>query len=379
MNKKTKIISHRLLDQNGEEPFYKPKLSPPQGQTPLHLNENIYGPPPACIESLVNLQPKELSLYPRGGSIKLSQKLAQMHGIDSASILLENGSSGVLKTIFSAFSNPQSPHPTSILLPDQGWAYNTSLARLNGCKAAYYSLKLDKEKMSYRFDTDELVEQIQADRPDLLLLVSPNAFTGNVLPEASLIKLLEACGDKTLAVVDQAYTEYSYLDDIVPSKIISDYQNVIFSRTLSKFYALANLRIGYALAHWEIIEHLKKYSPIFSVSGINQSLADKALDYPDYYKKIKEENYRVRKSFIERLQELKNFQAYQSESNFVLIKLSGMDATTVLNAVGRQGIIIGSTENYGMKNYLRITVGDEPTMKKLFGIFKKLDDAQAEL
>ena len=349
--------------------LYFPNLKPQGDKLSLHLNENAYAPPEDCLVMTSSLPGLSLNNYERNGTLSLESKLAQIHGLSGDQILIDNGSSEVLKNLFLAMTQKGD----MVLFPSNGWAYNQKIAHLQELTVAYYELRCDETLHNYSFDIANMKRLIHESSPAVILITSPNAFTGNLITSTELCELLDICRGKTMVIVDQAYTEYSYHDDIQMGSILNAYDNVIFSRTLSKFYALANLRIGYAISNKTIIEYIRHFSAVFGTSGVCQAIACKALENLDYYDRIKERNNAVKNSFISRMNSLTKFVAYHSESNFILVKLKGLEPQTVLERVQIEGMILGSCRSYGLEQHIRITVGDDETMDRLFQVLAHLD------
>lgn len=363
-------MRHKFFRNIADLKLYNPSIESQGDLVSLHLNENVYDPPTECISAASGMPEIDLKKYERNGCFQLESKLSDLHGIDPKNILIENGSSEVLKHLFFSLAKTG----TKVLLPKNGWAYNNKLALLHDLEVEYYPLTCDEVQKKYSFDVKDLEDRIKNNNIDILLIVTPNAFTGNLMKHEDLYNILKLCGNDTLVIVDQAYTEYSYHDDINISKIIKDFNNVIFSRTFSKFYALANLRIGYAISNEETIDYVKKFTSVFGVSGVCQAIACRALDNHSYYDKIKSCNDRIKNKFLDEVNTLKHFNTYYSEANFVLVQITKLDVPTVLKEIKEGGIVIGSCKKYGLDNYMRVTIGTDQMMDQLFELLFYIDN-----
>ena len=354
-----------LPDKN----LYYPNLNNQGEKISLHLNENAYPPPKECMDLSDTLSGLNLQVYERNGTAPLESRLARLHELSNDQILIDNGSCEVLKNIFLALTNKGD----TVLYPANGWAYYQKIAILHELCVRHYELICDEADRKFNFDIPAMKKLILETSPAAILIVSPNAFTGNLINSSELCEILDVCRGKTMVIVDQAYTEFSYHDDIQMASIIRTYDNIIFTRTLSKFYALANLRIGYAVANKSLIEYIGHFAAVFGTSGICQAIACKALENPDHYQRTKLLNDRVKRHFIARVNTLHNFVAYNSESNFVLMKLSGIAPDKFLKTVSDEGIIIASGRNYGLPQHVRVTIGDEACMERLFQVMVLID------
>ncbi|MDR1388826.1 MAG: aminotransferase class I/II-fold pyridoxal phosphate-dependent enzyme [Treponema sp.] len=357
----------RYFKLQEDEETYIPSLEEHWDRINLHLNENFYNPPISAdfVNSLLDFK---FNVYERGGAKKLKDKLAEMYDVNNENILISNGSCEVLKHIFISIKSG-----STVLLPSHTWAYYPTLVKINHLQAVTYDLTCDDKNNVYKFDIEAIKQIITMRNPSLVLVVSPNAFTGNLISGAELSKIAEQCGENALLVVDQAYVEFAEDDDIIPGKFIKDYPNTVFTRTFSKFYALANTRVGYAVSGKANIACISKYAPAFGTSGLSQRVALEVLRCQEYYSDIKSKIADIRDRFTAGVNKLKNFKAYKSSANYVLIKAASLDAGKIINHVMEKGIMLGDCKRYGLEHNIRVTIGEEQVMNKLLEIFTLLD------
>ena len=209
-------MKSRLFKIFDDLKLYNPNVRSQGDKTCLHLNENAYTPPPGCLNTIVGMHEINLNEYERDGTLRLEERLAKLHGVNINQILIDNGSCEILKHTFFSLDK----RGTKILMPAHGWAYNNKLIHLNDLCVEYYELLCDEERKKYFFDLNDMKNRIDKFSPDVLLIVTPNAFTGNLMSKHELCEILDYCSENTLVIVDQAYTEYSYNDDIVVKEII---------------------------------------------------------------------------------------------------------------------------------------------------------------
>lgn len=335
----------------------------------MHLNENAYPPPEACLDFSSVLLGVTLGQYERSGTSLLESKLAQIHGLSKDQLLIDNGSSEVIRNLFLALTNPGE----SVLLPSHGWGFYQKIADLQGLTVTHYEMVSDEAEQVYRFDLPQMKRLIVETSPAVIVIVSPNAFTGNLMSGSDLREILDTCRGDSIVIVDQAYTEFSYRDDISMAATLETYDHVIFTRTLSKFYSLANLRIGYAVSGQGLIDEVRPYFSVFGTSGVGQAIACRALEQLDYYQGLKERSDFVKRRFISRVNSLERFVAYHSEANFVLVRLRGIGPEAVRDRVRQEGMVISSGLNYGLVQHVRITVGDEETMERMLLVLACID------
>jgi histidinol-phosphate aminotransferase len=171
------------------------------------------------------------------------------------------------------------------------------------------------------FDIDDCIRQYKKTKPKVILITSPNNPTGNSLATPDLEKLLRSISKKTLVIIDGAYAGLGENnEDIIAQRLVTSYENLIITRTFSKLYALAGLRIAYGLCGREA-QKLMGYQPYYlGFSRILEETALAALGATGYYKKLRERIVTDRAHFITAINNLKHFTAYPSDATFVLIK-----------------------------------------------------------
>ncbi len=348
--------------------IYKPSIEEHKDKANLHLNENSYTPA-ISAEFINSLLSFEYNIYERNKAISLRNKLAQTHGVDCENILISNGSSEILKHIFISIKSG-----STILLPSNTWAYYPSLVKLYDFNAISYDLICNEENNVYCFDIDGMKQEIIKNNPALVVITSPNAFTGNLITSKQLAEIANVCSHDTLLIIDQAYIEFSYKDDIRISNFIEKYPNIIFSRTFSKFYGLANIRVGYAISNIKNIDFISKHAPIFEISGLSQKIALEVLNQEEHYADIKTKIVLTKNKFIKDINALKYFEAYESEANFVLIRILELNASKVKNYILKKGFLLGDCSKYGLDDYIRVTIGKEGVMYSLIATLNSFEN-----
>ncbi len=274
------------------------------------------GPAPACLKVLKNFKPSHASQYLAGYYTSLLvPKLAQKFKLPENQIALSYGSEDFLRAVFNSLD----PKKDSVLTHEYHYVYYDKYAAARGFTINTFKM-IDTGK-KFIFDIDDCIRQYKKTKPKVILITSPNNPTGNSVAVRDLEKLLTAISKKTLVIIDGAYAGLAGKnEDALATKLVTNYENPIITRTFSKLYALAGLRIAYGLCGSEA-QKLLGYQPYYlGFSRILEETAIAALGATGYYKKLRERIINDRNTFITSVAKLKHFTAYSSDATFVLIK-----------------------------------------------------------
>jgi len=325
----------------------------------LASNENPLGPSPRAIEAVKKML-NSLHLYPDDASFYLKNKLSEHLNIPVDYIITGNGSVELIHLVAKACINPGEKvvlsKPTFIMGKIESQIFEAELVEL--------------PVKGNRHDIDAIIDALD-DKTKLLYIDNPNNPLGSMLTAEELDRVVKSLPENTLLVVDEAYREYITREDF-PDTI--DYVrkglNVVVLRTFSKIYGLAGLRIGYGIARPEIINILLRVRLPFNVNSIAQKAAIAALEDTEHVersRKLVEEG----KRFLYKEFEKMGIYYIPSEANFVTIKLE-MDAKEINSKLMKKGIIARPLNPYGLKNYLRITIGTLEENVKFIDALKEI-------
>lgn len=310
----------------------------------LASNENPLGPSPLVRQALISAA-AEPARYPDGSGHALRAALAEHHQIASDQITLGNGSNDVLDMIARVFLYPGrdsvfSAHAFAVYpLSSQAVGANLKIAAAT----------------DYGHDLNNLYQQITP-QTGVVWIANPNNPTGTWLAREPLYDFIQSVPEHVIIVLDEAYTEYinqpNYPDG---TQWLADHPNLIVTRTFSKAYGLAALRVGYALAHPDVTDLLNRVRQPFNVNSLAQAAALAALQ---------DQAHLVRSADLNRagLQQLATGFAQMglnyipSVANFITV-IGTRSATEVDHELLRQGVITRPVENYGLPGGLRISVG----------------------
>lgn len=325
---------------------------------PLYFdrNENAYGPAPACFTALRRADAALLQAYSRdfvrGVSSPLSERLARDFGVDESSILLGYGAEDILKQTVHCFLGAGA----RILIPSHSWWYYQRLAGEVGGESVEYPLVEDGDTFAY--DIDALLRVHAAVQPSVVLLASPNNPTGNVLAHDDLLRLLRRMQD-SVVVLDQAYWTNAMEDGDLVASLHRAFPSLMIVRTFSKYYALAGMRIGYAVLG-ERLGTLSRFGARYlGYHRLSEIVAIAALDSPEYYRGIARNMADDREMFVRTLGALPGFTVYRSEANFILVKFPEELRDPIKNELTHRDMIVKFMNEPRLSSHMRITLGTQ--------------------
>ncbi len=316
----------------------------PQDIVKLASNENPLGPSPAVREAIAAALP-ELTRYPDGNGFALKQALAAKSGVNTAGITLGNGSNDILELVARAFVGPEH----EVVFSDHAFAVYPIVTQAVGARAVSVPAK------NWGHDLDAMAAAITPSTR-VVFIANPNNPTGTWIERDALEAFLDRVPENVIVVLDEAYTEYVETDD-VPNGVdyLGRYSNLLVSRTFSKAYGLAALRVGYGLSHPAIADALNRVRQPFNVNSLALAAALAALEDETYLI----ESRRINRIGMQQLEEgcaALGLSWIPSRGNFLAIDL-GREAAPVFQGLLREGVIVRPVANYGMPNYLRVTIG----------------------
>jgi histidinol-phosphate aminotransferase len=338
----------------GIEPYGAPQLDVP---VQLNVNENPYGPSEACLDDIaasVREAARTLHRYPDREFTALREGLAAYlntdggQGLTADQIWAANGSNEVMLQLLQAFGGPGrtalSFAPTYSMYPE--YARDTHTTWVAGRRETDFSL-----------DLAAAVELIREVRPNVVLLPSPNNPTGTALPPEAIGVLCEELGESALLVVDEAYGEFRR--EGVPSalELLPRYRNLVVSRTMSKAFAGAGLRLGYLAADPAILDAIRVVRLPYHLSATTQATALAALRHADELLGKVDELRKERDETVGWLRD-QGFEVADSDANFVLFGLLE-DRHAVWQGLLDRGVLIRET---GPDGWLRVSIGTADEM-----------------
>ena len=316
----------------------------PVSITKLGSNENPLGASPKVIRAIRAALPK-ISLYPDGSSRELRQALADAHGLSADQVMVGNGSDEVLLMIAATFLNPGE----TVLVSENTFSEYEFSGRVFDGKIIKVPLK------DYRYDLEGFRKQIKR-KPKLIFLCNPNNPTGSYFTHGELIALLQAVPRHTLVVVDEAYCEYSDAADFPRCfELLSKFPNLMVSRTFSKIFGMAGMRLGYACAHALLIREAARVKTPFNVNRLVQAGALAALADEKFRSRSLINNLAGRR-YLETEFRKREIEFIPTQANFICFRTS-QPAVEFCEALLKQGMIIRALRSFGLDYWNRVTIG----------------------
>jgi histidinol-phosphate aminotransferase len=310
----------------------------------LASNENPLGTP-ASAQAAIEAALPQLALYPDGSAFRLKSKLAEKLGVDIAQITIGNGSNELLDLVARVFLSPKDNAVVSrhafIVYPI---AVNALGAELRVAEAKNFGHDLDK------------MAALVDESTKLVFIANPNNPTGNWLGISEIEQFLQKIPQQVLVVLDEAYHEYVEKPDYASGMtLLSQFPNLIISRTFSKAYGLAGLRVGYCVSHAQVADLLNRLREPFNVNSLALAAADAVLDDEDYLARGLAVNRQGMAQLEAGLRALE-LPFIESAGNFIAINF-GQDAAPLYQDFLREGIIVRPVGVYEMPAWLRVSVG----------------------
>ena len=279
----------------------------------LDRNEFNYSPSKEVVEALKNFDINKLCFYTRiydeGKKSILSVFLSELYDIDETQVLLGYGGEDILKQAVHYFLTQEDGNKT-MLIPKFSWWYYKSIAdEVNGHTLQY---PLYEDGNTFKYDFETLKDMIQKENPKILLLASPNNPTGNGLTPKELDELLAEVPSQTVVLIDEAYASFVSTDTSYIKRLVNKYPNLIISRTLSKFYGLPGLRMGFGFMSKELEKFSRYSNKYLGYNRISEDIAIAALKSDAHYRNIAKLMNEDRERYEKEIGVLPGFKVYES-------------------------------------------------------------------
>lgn len=332
----------------------------------LASNENPLGPGPLAVAALKKAA-GEVGLYPDGNGFALKQALSKRHRCAPECITLGNGSNDVLALLAEVYLTVES----EAVYSQYSFAVYPIVVQATGASACVASAFPDSASMPLGHDLEAMRRLVNA-TTRLVFVANPNNPTGTWVETAPLKHFIASLPTTTLVVVDEAYIEYTN-DPNFPdaSSWLDEFPNLVVTRTFSKAFGLAGVRVGYALSNPEVADMLNRVRQPFNVSSLGLAAACAALDDAAHLQK----SVILNRNGLQQLQagfDRLGLRHYPSAGNFILIDCC-RPAAPIYEALLRAGLIVRPVGNYGLPNHLRITIGTFDQNERLLAALEALD------
>ncbi len=325
----------------------------------LASNENPLGASPHARKA-AQAALTELARYPDGNGFALKQTLSRRLGVAADQITLGNGSNDVLELVARAFATSRD----EVVFAEHAFAVYPIVATAVGARSVVVPAR------DWGHDL-QAMQRAVGPRTRVVFIANPNNPTGTWNDATSLAAFLDAMPDHVITVVDQAYLEYvedpAYADCI---PWVARYPNLVVTRTFSKAYALAALRVGYSVSQPAVADLLNRVRQPFNVNSVALAAAAAALEDEEHLTRGIEVNRQGMRQLTEAFERM-GLAYIPSVGNFVSVHVGG-PAGPVYDALLRQGVIVRPVENYGMPEHLRVTVGLERENRRFLTALQKV-------
>jgi len=342
MSESERLFLPHIAGMAGYTPGEQPRH---QGVIKLNTNENPYPPSPRVLQALIEACGEGLRRYPDAEARDVRQQLGRLFDLPIEQILLGNGSDEILNIIVRSFAGPG--HGVALLHPT--YPYYRKLLELQ-----------DAQALESEFPEDySLPEDFAPSDARLALIANPNSPSGTVLSPEDVLRVVGRT--EGMVVVDEAYVDFAVggcLD------LVRECPRVIVTRTMSKSFSLAALRIGFCFAAPEVIAGLWKVKEHYNVSTLSQVAAAAALEDASWMQANAERIQTTRQRLTGRLREL-GLAVWTSQANFVLARLSSPPASEVFERLRDRGILVRYFREPRLSDCLRITVGTDAEIDSL--------------
>lgn len=329
----------------------------------LHVNENLFKPSPKVMEVLHNATYEDVYLYDLTREDELAVEISKREEISTDHILIHSGSSDVIKTVMSLVLNKGD----TVLISAPSWNYYKSIVELKMAKAEYYDVVPGKN--SYEFDVSGLMSKARAVSPRIIIITSPHNPTGAVISASDLETIIKE-NPSSLVIVDEAYLGFSEQKFDV-RHLLAAYSNVVFSRTFSKLYGLAGIRVGYGLCAPMAKQVFRLDVNPFRVNNISRKMAVAALRDEKYYKGLLKDITESRNFFINEMNSIPGVKAFDSAANFVFIHFSeNTDVQALKDYLAQNGYLVRLWTE-GSRLAMRVTLDRKETMEKVVALMKE--------
>jgi histidinol-phosphate aminotransferase len=337
----------------------------------LASNENPLGPSPKALAAIQKSM-KSLELYPDASGFGLRHTLAKMEKVAFEEIVLGNGSNEVIELLLRTFCVPGDLMVTS----ESVFAAYPISARIQGVETIFTELTED-----FRFDLKAMLKAVKGNpRVKIVALPNPNNPTGTFVPDSELIPFLEEVskvrGGSVHVILDYAYCEYITTKEIGnPVNLFRRFgDNVSVLKTFSKIYGLGGLRVGYGIMSAKLASYVQKVRMPFNVSSLGLVGAQAAVGDKDFIKKSIKVNREGMKLMSWYYREA-GIPFLPSQGNFYLINTKlgfGKEGSAIFEECLKMGLIFRPVANYGMPDWLRVSIGTEAQNKAAIKAFEKL-------
>jgi histidinol-phosphate aminotransferase len=324
----------------------------------LASNENPIGASPKAKEAIKKYL-SGINRYPDSQGFYLKRKLAKSINLEAANIVLGNGSDELIDIIIKTFVEEDE----NIITADTTFLEYEIIAKVNGRQIITVPLKY------FKYDLEAMKKRIDK-KTKLIFIANPNNPTGTYVTKYELEDFIAGLPENLLLVLDEAYDTFIDVDDFAFGLDYIKNKNITVLKTFSKAYGLAGLRIGYAITDKEFVPYMEKVRQPFNVNSLAQVAAWAALDDRKFLTQSRRVILEGKSYLYDCLSQL-GMVYVPSVANFILIDM-GKDSVSVFKEMLKYGVIVRDMKQYGLKNFIRVTIGTKKENERFIKVLKKI-------
>ena len=325
----------------------------------LASNENSLGPSPKAISAIKKVL-SGVNRYPDAQGFYLKKRLAKFFGLTQESFVLGNGSDELIDVVIKTFMEADENIVTSC----GTFLEYEIIAQVNDRKVKKAALRY------FKYDLGAMLKLVDK-KTKLVFIANPNNPTGTYVTKYEVAEFLNALPESVIVVFDEAYNAFIDVDDYPDSlSYVRKKKNVIILRTFSKDYGLAGLRLGYAIAAPELTAYMERIRQPFNVNLLAQVAGAAALEDKEFLKKTRRMTLKGKDFIYQELSKM-GFGYVLSTANFILID-AGRDSREIFNACLKFGVIVRDMGQYGLANFIRVTIGTQKENQRFLRVLSKV-------
>lgn len=329
----------------------------------LASNENPFGPSPKAVAA-IRKKLKDINRYPDSNSFYLKRKLAKFLNMQPSNIVLGNGSDELIDIIVKTFVE-EDQH---IITSDSTFLEYKIISHVKGRTVVTVPLKY------FKYDLEAIKRKI--DKSTKVIFISnPNNPTGTYVTRQEFEDFVRELPEGVILVMDEAYDLFIDVNDFPDTPNYIKKKNIIVLRTFSKSYGLAGLRVGYAITNQELASYMEIARQPFNVNILAQEAAMAALDDKKFLKRSRKLILEGKDYLYDSLKKL-GLAFVPSVTNFILIDV-GRDGVEVFRAMLKLGVIVRDMRQYGLKNFIRVTIGTKKENERFIKALRKVSNASS--
>ncbi|MFH0918034.1 MAG: histidinol-phosphate transaminase [Candidatus Omnitrophota bacterium] len=325
----------------------------------LASNENAWGASPKAM-SAVKRSLSGVNRYPDAQGFYLKKRLAKFYGLIPENFVLGNGSDELIDVVIKTFMEADE----NIVTSEGTFLEYEIIAQINDRKVKKAPLRY------FKYDLEAMLKLVDK-KTKLVFIANPNNPTGTYVTKYEVAEFINALPERVVVVFDEAYDAFIDVDDYPNSlSYLKKKNKIIILKTFSKAYGLAGLRLGYAITAAELVNYLERIRQPFNVNLLAQVAGVAALDDRDFLTKTRRLTLEG-KDFIYRELSRMGVGYVLSVANFILVDV-GRDSQEVFKAMLKFGVIVRDMRQYGLANFIRVTIGTPKENQRFLRVLNKI-------